>query len=793
MVECQLHGDRRAAGVAGDVGAPHAEMVEQRRGVGGVVGDAHRRRGVRASDPTALVIPDELVAVGERRFREQRQEAVRDDRADEQHRLARSGHLVLQFHVVDLYALHGSSSFGAGGLWSATHMREQDRYGGNSHGYGRAVALRSMALDRRRAMTDAVGETVVQRARDAASRGDWEAAFELFMRADADGLAGPGDLPVLGEVAYAAGHLDVTIEAWERAYALCVEAGDKDAAAGAAVRVAMHLLFDTALMAPVRGWLARAERLLEGRGETPAGAWLAVVRAYERMLTGDLPGARPWARRAIELGSRLDPAACALGRVAEARLLILDGDVEQGLALLDEVGVATVSGDLDPLSTGVVYCELVCALQGLAQYDVAEEWTEAMERWCKTNAIGSLHGRCRVHRAEILRLRGSCGEAETEALGACEELRPYLRREMGWPLSELGRIRLRRGDIEGAEEALLAAHRAGWDPQPGLALVRLAQGDAATAAASIRDALEHPMRVPFKERPPDSELQRAPLLEAQVEIEIAAGDIARARSAADELTRVAARFESKALVAGATLAHGRVRLAEGDPADAERFCAEAARLWSEVGAPYEAALARAGLADALRASGSEHRAALELEAARTVLDRIEAERTADDAVSVERDGGAEEPPSPTSTCFAGRATTGRWSSRGARCECETSRASGTSRGCSPTPAVSSTCSTSSPPRAARSARPSAAVRPACRTQVPAMPARCSTREPRTPTAGASPRSRTTSSRRAPSTTPSERRRQTQNATSSSGSSRARSASVAATDAPRQPPSGLESA
>src|SRR3954447_4071746 len=197
------------------------------------------------------------------------------------------------------------------------------------------------------------------------------------------------------------------------------------------------------------------------------------------MLTGDLPGARPWARRAIELGSRLDSAACALGRVAEARLLILDGDVEQGLALLDEVGVATVSGGLDPLSTGVVYCELVCALQGLAQYDVAEEWTQAMERWCRANAIGSLHGRCRVHRAEILRLRGACDEAEREALRACEELSPYLRREMGWPLSELGRNRLRQGNIGGAEEAFLAALRVGWDPQPGLALVRLAQGDAA--------------------------------------------------------------------------------------------------------------------------------------------------------------------------------------------------------------------------------------------------------------------------------------------------------------------------
>ena len=484
----------------------------------------------------------------------------------------------------------------------------------------------------------------VQRAGEAAARGDWEEAYDVLVKADADGLAGPADLSLLGEVAYAAGHLDVTIEAWERAYALCLEAGDKDAAAGAAVRVAMHLLFDTALMAPVRGWLARAERLLDGQRETSASAWLAVVRTYERMLTGDLPSARPWARRAIELGSKHDPAACALGQVAEARLLILGGDVEQGLALLDEVGVATVSGDLDPLSTGVVYCELVCALQGLAQYDVAEEWTEAMERWCKTNAIGSLHGRCRVHRAEILRLRGACNEAERVALGACEELRPYLRREMGWPLTELGRIRLRTGDIEGAEEALLAADRVGWDPQPGLALVRLAQGDVATAAASIRDALERPMRVPSKERPPDTDLQRAPLLEAQVEIEVAADDIDRARSAAEELKLVAARFHSKALVASATLAEGRVRLAEGNAADGERLCSEAGRLWNEVGAPYEAAIARMGLAEALRAGGRQDQADLELEAARAVLHRIAAAQTTDPAARVEgRDAPDDQP------------------------------------------------------------------------------------------------------------------------------------------------------
>jgi tetratricopeptide (TPR) repeat protein len=459
--------------------------------------------------------------------------------------------------------------------------------------------------------------------REAAARGDWEEAYELLMKSDAGGLADPGDLGVLGQVAYAAGHLDVAVEAWERAHALAAQAGDRVTAADAAVRVAMHLLLDTALMAPVRGWLARADRLLAEEDETPAHAWLAVVRTYERMLTGDLQSAQRWCERAVEVGSRYEASACAVGRVAAARLRILDGDVEEGLALLDEAGVAAVSGELDPLSTGLVYCELICALQGLAQYDVAEEWTQAMERWCQTNAIGSLHGRCRVHRAEILRLRGACNEAEREALAACEELRPYLRREMGWPLTELGRIRLRTGDVDGAEEALLAAHRLGWEPQPDLALVRLAQGDPVAAAASIRDALDRPSRVPSKELPPDTDLRRAPLLDAQVEIEIAAGDLGRARAAADELKRVAARFHSQALVAAATLARGRVRLAEGHAVEAEQCCSEAARLWNQIGAPYEAAVARTVLAEALHVGGSEDQAALERQAARTILDRIE--------------------------------------------------------------------------------------------------------------------------------------------------------------------------
>ncbi|WP_202619070.1 hypothetical protein [Ornithinimicrobium cavernae] len=483
-----------------------------------------------------------------------------------------------------------------------------------------------------------VGATssMVQRARDAASRGDWQTAFRFFAEADAAGQVGLDDLPVFAGVAYGSGHLDVTIELWERAHSGLTASGEEVAAAGAAVRVAMHLLFDTALLAPVRGWLARAGRLLNDDGATSAHAWYAVVRCYERMQIGDRSAADTWARRAIEVGSQCDPAAAAIGRVAEARLLILDGAVEEGLALLDEAGVAAVSRGLDPLSTGIVYCELVCALQGLAQYDLAEEWTAAMEQWSRGNAVGSLHGRCRVHRAEILRLRGRCHEAEAEALAACEELRPYVRRELGWPLTELGGIRLRMGDVAGAGEALLSAQQCGWDPQPALALMLLARGDVASASASICDALEHPTWVPSKERPPHSDLQRAPLLAAQVEIGLTAADVDRARAASEELNTIAERFHSTALSAAAEHARGRVLLADGDPVQAQHRFSEAVQLWSDVGAPYEAAVARLGLADACDASGSTHRARLERRTATEIIERIQAPGTL--ALGFEREG-----------------------------------------------------------------------------------------------------------------------------------------------------------
>ena len=459
-------------------------------------------------------------------------------------------------------------------------------------------------------MDDLAGTEVLAQGREAAARSDLPRAYDSLARADQLARLSLEDLRLLAQVAYASGHLETTIEAWERVHTQANQAGDSLAAADAACQVALHLLMDTALMAPVRGWVRRAERLLEGYDETPIHAWVAVVTSYERLMMGDLLAAREWATRAVAVGSSCNPAAAAIGRVAEAHAVILGGEVRRGLDLVDEAAVATVSSELDVISTGMVYCELVCMLQGLAQYDLAEEWTEAMERWRHGHGIGSVHGRCRVHRAEILRLRGAAAEAEEEALAACAELRPYLRREFGWPLTELGRVRLQLGDLHGAEEAFLEARQAGWDPEPGLALVQLARGDVALAAASIRDALDRPRAIPSKELPPNTDLRRAPLLAAQVEIEVAAGDLLVARDAADELARVAATFQSNALVASAAMADGRVRLADDDTSGARQAFQTAVELWGLVGAPHEAALARTCLAETDRAAeayGREHR------------------------------------------------------------------------------------------------------------------------------------------------------------------------------------------
>ncbi len=459
--------------------------------------------------------------------------------------------------------------------------------------------------------------TELAQARAALERGDWQQALVLLDGA-VDGAASPEALELRARAAYGNGDLEGSVAAWEALYALSLASGEDVAAAHAAAMVAMYLMMDTGLMAPVRGWLRRAERLLDPYDEVPPHALVAMVRTYERFMCGDVEGARVQSALAIDLGDRLgvQPAA-VIGRVGQARVRIADGDVEEGLSQLDEIAVLLMSGDVDALTTGMMYCELICAAQGLALHELAREWTEVMERWRHGAAIGGINGRCRVHKAEILRISGPCDRAEEEALGACAELRPWMRREYGWPLVELGNIRLRRGDLVGAEEAFLSAHEHAWSPYPGLALLRLAQGEVDTAAEMIADAIEHPLEVPWKERPPFGDLRLAPLLDAQAQIAAAAGDLDTVRTAARALRGIADTYGSPSLAAGATLAEGRAALLAGETGAAIEACAAAVAHWTELGAPYEAASARLVLGEAHAQDGHPAQAVQQWSAAQS--------------------------------------------------------------------------------------------------------------------------------------------------------------------------------
>jgi len=446
----------------------------------------------------------------------------------------------------------------------------------------------------------------VEAARNATRLGEWKQALELL---DVDGASDSTEcLEVRAEASYGAGDFEGCVGSWEDLHSLLMKRGEHVEAGRVAAMIAMYLMMDTGLMAPVRGWLRTAERHLEGTGDTPVRAIIAMVRAYERFMCGSMNDARVHATAAVELGERFGVMpAVVIGRTCLARLTIFDGDVELGLGLLDEVGALLMSGAADPLTTGMMYCEIICAAQGLLMPDLAAQWTDVMERWRHGAAFGGINGRCRVHRAEVLRVSGTCDLAEAEAIAACEELRPWMRREFGWPLVELGNIRLRAGDLDGAEQAYSEASRLAWSPQPGLALVYLARGEADQAAAMVAHAIEHPIDIPSKERPPFGPLRLTPLLDAQAEIAYARGDRTTLGRAAEALAETSAQYPSPMLRAQALLARGRLSVLDDEP---ERAVGEASRSVAEfngIGAPFEAALADPARSVSLRRGHADDR------------------------------------------------------------------------------------------------------------------------------------------------------------------------------------------
>ena len=484
----------------------------------------------------------------------------------------------------------------------------------------------------------------VDEARAALDRGDWRRALELLAGENTD-----DSLQIRAAASYGAGDLEGTVAAWETLHLNRRTAGDVSGAAWAACMVALHLLIDSGLMSPIRAWVRRAEELLSDLDDDPASAVVAMVRTYERFMSGDAQESRRQAERAVFLGQRLGVrAAVVIGHTALGRLLIIEGEVAEGLMLLDDVAVELMGSDVDALTTGMMYCELICAAQGLGRHDLARDWTELMDRWRHGAALGGIHGRCRVHRAELLRLSGPAEAAEQEALSACDELRPWMRREFGWPLVELGNIRRVRGDLDGAEEAFLEAHRLVWSPQPGLALLRLEQGHPEVAAVLIADAIEYPEANPSKEQPPFGDLRLAPLLAAQVEIAAACGDLPTVRRATGALADISSRYDSPTLQAESNMAHARLALLEGRLDDAVIASSSAIDGWGELGAPVGTGTARVLRGRAHQLAGNTSCATLDWTAARRDFETFGSPRAVTYVTTLLQEADAEQLPAHVS-------------------------------------------------------------------------------------------------------------------------------------------------
>src|SRR5207245_8234664 len=436
-----------------------------------------------------------------------------------------------------------------------------------------SATARSGALAAPTAATPA-GEEEREAGRSAFSRHSWREAFETLSNAQAMRALAAEDVERLAESAWWIGRVDDSIAAPERAYAAYMDQGTPRRAAIVAVRLAEDF-FNRQAKSLGNGWLKRAERLLQDVPEClEHGVLLRLHAVLALESEGNVDKALGLARQTCDLATRFhDRDLQALAMHDVGRMLVSKGELAQGMALIDEAMAAAVSGELGPRVTGRIYCNMMGTCEKLADYQRAAEWSEAAGRWCELHAESGFPGICRVHRAEIMRLRGSWSDAESEALHAADELQGFYHIAAGEAFYEIGEIRLRMGDLARAEEVFRQANELGRDPVPGLALVRLAEGKIAAARALLDRAVA--------ERPEGS-LERARLLPASVQIALAAGQLDLAREAAAELEAIAGRYGSTALHAGAAQARGAVQVAEGAAVAAVPNVRRACRLREEV-------------------------------------------------------------------------------------------------------------------------------------------------------------------------------------------------------------------
>jgi tetratricopeptide (TPR) repeat protein len=455
----------------------------------------------------------------------------------------------------------------------------------------------------------------VTAARKAAALRNWPRAIEHLSRVPAVRIEDSAeDQELLGEAAHWSGRPEESIAARQRAYALHVQADRAPRAAVVALQLVINCVMRNQL-AQASGWLAKARRHLESSPEGLPHGHLLLTDSVFAMYGGQLEAALATAGRAIEIADRAgDVDLRALGLSVQGYSLSVLGRHEDAQPRLDEAMAGAISGELGPFATGFVYCRTVCASLDTLDYQRALEWTEAIERARADTCTAGFPGDCRAHRASIYVMRGDWEAGEREARVASDEARPSDVRHTGIALNEIGTVRLRSGELAAAEEAFLLAHQLGGSPQPGLALLHSARGDHTQARALIEAAVEQaPRGTPLRGR----------LLSAMFDIAMAAPDLPAAQAAHDELSRIAGSI--RMLQAATASSQGVLKLARGQARAACEALRAAVSIWLESRAPYEAACARVHLARALERTGDRASAALEIGAARPVLERLGAQ------------------------------------------------------------------------------------------------------------------------------------------------------------------------
>jgi len=459
-----------------------------------------------------------------------------------------------------------------------------------------------------------VREDALARAREAIRNQAWSAAFAAFAEADRQAPLACDDLELLSTAAHLTGKDGESGEALARAHQGYLARGETRRAA----RCAGWLSFVAQLRgdsAQASGWLSRARRLLETEGDCVEKGYLLLPVGMASAQQRDLDAAHAAFVEAATIGQRFaDRDLASLALQGQGRVLVRRGEIARGVALLDEAMVAVMANEVTPIVAGGIYCSVIDACGEIFDLRRAQEWTAALEQWCSSQPdMVPYRGHCLIRHAEIMQLRGAWPDALLEARCACERLsQPVPKPAVGAAFYRKAEMHRLLGELEEAEEAYRAA--AQWErvPRPGLALLRLARGEVKAAQSEIRHVVDVTVE-PGK---------KAEALAAQAEIALAAQDLATARSAADDLSKIATKIGAEFLLAVAACTQGAVLLAEGDAPAAVVSLRQALATFRHLEAPYEAARVQVCLARAYRAQGNDESALHEVQAAREAFRKL---------------------------------------------------------------------------------------------------------------------------------------------------------------------------